>query len=205
MTGRLSDESGFSLAEMMMTVMVMIVVLFALYNVFDMSLRVFSFGNNKVEAVENARLGLERIERELRGAYPYDKGNATSNTQLFDSVSSPTTLTFANDLSPEDRVINAATEKITYTLTGTTLRRSVGGGTAEAVIESVRLADDPATPVVEGSRMEYLKKSGANLVATNVESEVEVVRITVDVEVDPGVRDAATQTLTTDVDLRNRG
>ena len=204
MTGRLSDESGFSLAEMM-TVMVMIVVLFALYNVFDMSLRVFSFGNNKVEAVENARLGLERIERELRGAYPYDKGNATSNTQLFDSVSSPTTLTFANDLSPEDRVINAATEKITYTLTGTTLRRSVGGGTAEAVIESLRLADDPATPVVEGSRMEYLKKSGANLVATNVESEVEVVRITVDVEVDPGGRDAATQTLTTDVDLRNRG
>ena len=51
----------------------MLTVLFALYSIFDMSLRVFGFGSDKVEAVENARLGLEKMERELRGAYPYDK------------------------------------------------------------------------------------------------------------------------------------
>ena len=37
--------------------MIMIVVFFALYSIFDMSLRVFSFGNNKVEAMESARVG----------------------------------------------------------------------------------------------------------------------------------------------------
>jgi Tfp pilus assembly protein PilW len=64
----------------------MIVVLFALYNVFDMSIRVFSFGNDKLEAVENARLGLEKMERELRDAYPYNK--AGGNATLFPSFTS---------------------------------------------------------------------------------------------------------------------
>ncbi len=50
----------------------MIVVLSALYSVFDMSLRVFSFGNDKVEAVESARVGMEKMEREIRAAYPVD-------------------------------------------------------------------------------------------------------------------------------------
>jgi type II secretory pathway component PulJ len=66
-------EGGFTLPEVLVTVTLMIVVLFALYSIFDMSLRVFGFGNDKVEAVENARLGLEKMEREIRAAYPYDK------------------------------------------------------------------------------------------------------------------------------------
>ena len=64
---------------MMVTMLLMTIVLFALYNIFDASIRVFSFGNDKVEAVENAQLGLEKMERELRDAYPRDKagGDAT--------------------------------------------------------------------------------------------------------------------------------
>ena len=53
----LREERGFTLTEMMVTTVIMMVVLFALYSIFDMSLQVFSFGNNKVEAVESARIG----------------------------------------------------------------------------------------------------------------------------------------------------
>ena len=55
---------------MMITIVIMIVVFFALHSIFDMSLRVFSYGNNKAEAMENARLGLEKMEREIRQAEP---------------------------------------------------------------------------------------------------------------------------------------
>ncbi len=55
--GLLSEEGGFTLPELMVTMVMMLTVLFALYSIFDMSIRVFSFGNHKVEAVENARLG----------------------------------------------------------------------------------------------------------------------------------------------------
>ena len=47
----LREEGGFTLPELMVTMVMMLTVLFALYSIFDMSLRVFSFGSDKVEAV----------------------------------------------------------------------------------------------------------------------------------------------------------
>ena len=44
----LREERGFTLTEMMVTTVIWIVMLFALYSMFDMSIRVFGFGNNKV-------------------------------------------------------------------------------------------------------------------------------------------------------------
>lgn len=187
MKAKLRDEEGFTLVEMMVTIMVMIIVLFALYSIFDMSLKVFSFGNDKVEAVGNARLSLEKMAREIRAAYPYDKGAATSDTHLFDSMTA-TQITFANDLGTGDRVIDQTTEEITYNVSGTTLQRIVGTGTAQAVAEHVDSLD-----------IQYLKRSGSSLVTTTTDAEVEVVRITLVIE-----KDDAAQTITTDVDLRNR-
>jgi hypothetical protein len=40
------EESGFILPELMVTMVMMRTVLFALYSIFDMSIRVFSFGND---------------------------------------------------------------------------------------------------------------------------------------------------------------
>jgi type II secretory pathway component PulJ len=68
------EEDEFTLSEVLVAMTMMIImVLFALYSILDMSVRVFSFGNDKVEATANARLGLEKMAREIRSAYPYDK------------------------------------------------------------------------------------------------------------------------------------
>src|SRR5215213_2032089 len=112
-TRLLVDERGFTLAEMLVTTIIMIVVLFALYSIFDMSLRVFSVGNDKVEAVENARLGLEKMKREIQAAYPYNKtDDVTTNDYLFWSSSDSTvaatpfstSITFGNDLDGDYNV-----------------------------------------------------------------------------------------------------
>lgn len=72
--GVLREESGFTVPEVLVVATMMVVVLFALYSIFNASIRVLSFANdNKVEAMENTRLGLEKMEREIRAAYPYDK------------------------------------------------------------------------------------------------------------------------------------
>jgi prepilin-type N-terminal cleavage/methylation domain-containing protein len=202
------EEDGFTLVEMLVTIMVMIVVMFALYSIFDMSIRVFTYGNNKVEAVENARLGLGKMERELRAAYPYDKGNPTPDTRLFTGTLSENQITFANDLNG-DRVVAPTTEQITYYLDGKTLRRTVGTGGAtggQPVVEFVK-PDGPAAGYDGGLKFDYLKKSGTALVATTDEAEVEVIRISLDVQLDVqtgGGTGTATQQITTDVDLRSR-
>ena len=165
----LKDERGFTLSEMLITIMIMSVVLLALSSMFQMSLRVFSYGNNKVEAVESARVGLEKMEREIRQAHQFN--NAPSQTHLFFNAASPTDaltlpapddegrivvneLSFGNDLGApgaSDGVITCGTpcEYITYKLTN-------ANGTAACTVAEPqppctlwRANGDNSGPVVE--------------------------------------------------------
>jgi hypothetical protein len=58
--------------EVLVSAMMMFGVLFALYAIFDVSVRAFGYGGDRLEAVGNTRLALGRMEREIRAAYPYD-------------------------------------------------------------------------------------------------------------------------------------
>jgi type II secretory pathway component PulJ len=66
------EEKGFTLVEVLVSAMMMFGVLFALYAIFDVSVRAFGYGGDRLESVGNARLALGRMEREIRAAYPYD-------------------------------------------------------------------------------------------------------------------------------------
>lgn len=222
----LKEEKGFTLAEMMVSITIMITVMFALYSIFDMSIRVFSFGNDKVEAVENARLGLEKIEREVRAAYPVNRRANPSQEHVFFSpgteatpiLPGPRSITFGNELplttpaTPPDRKIDPSlnpNEEITYRLNNGTdtcptlptavtdglckLQRITRGGTPQDVVEFV-------TP--DGLDFTYLHSdltpdTSTDGVVDGTDIGVVRVRLTVD-------KDGRTQSLTTDIDLRNR-
>jgi prepilin-type N-terminal cleavage/methylation domain-containing protein len=193
------DERGFTLPEALVTMMIMLTVMFALYSIFDMSLRVFSFGNDKTEAVENARLGLEKMERELRAAYPYDKAGmgGTVNEKVIAggiATNPSNSIIFGNDLDGDRQIASdTATEEITYTLSGDTLQRN-----SQPVVGYVKPG---------GLTFEYLDKNGCRLGDAGCpslsEPNIYMVRIKLEVEVKRGSQ-AGTQTLTTDVALRNR-
>lgn len=216
MRKRLVDEQdGFTLPEMMVTMVIMIVILFALYSIFDMSIRVFSFGNDKVEAVENARLGLQKMEREIRAAYPVNGPTSTgANRYRFfnaDGTSPPsgaawptsTQITFGNELGqPGDGLIRCPTaascEYITYKLVGSTLRRVNSANSSDA-----------GQPVVgfvrpNGLHFRYFTLDGTEINPASPGSfttqDIGRVETTLQIEVD-GRR----QNLTTVLDLRNRG
>jgi prepilin-type N-terminal cleavage/methylation domain-containing protein len=214
------EESGFTLTEVLVTMMIMLIVLFALFSVFDMSLRVYSFGNDKVEATEQARLGMEKMEREIRAAYPVDRINDEQHVFFPSDSADPATseptlpgeqsITFGNDLpssagAPPNRMIDPD-EAITYELRNsdgspgcpivddpgewTVCRREGSDGTFEPMVESV---------VTNGLIFEYLRSDLAPVTLDNG-TDIGVVRITLEVNVD-----SVEQTLITDVDLRNRG
>lgn len=199
----LREDGGFTLAELMVTMMLMLTVMFALYSIFDMSLRVFSFGNDKTEAVENARLGLEKMERELRAAYPYNKLDSdTANDNVIygytpSSAITPNpsgSVTFFNDLDAD--YMEDASERITY---------SLSGGSPPALLRN----GQPVAEFVEtgGLSFTYCETPSSCDPASPpsiTEGQVRLVRIELRVMVDRGIADAATQTLTTDVALRNR-
>ena len=212
----LREEGGFSLTEMLVTMVVMLTVMFALYSIFDMSIRVFAFGNDKVEAAESARLGLDKMARELRSAYPADRVNG--NTRLFWTESAPGALpaptapppatgpiTFGNDLNGNRRIYDPVTgnldsrEQITYRLSGSTLQRRASPAVNwDPVVANVQDVDGDGQAIT----FTYLDENGNTVGAA---SAIRTVRVKLEIEVNRGVgRKDATQTLQTDVTLRNR-
>lgn len=201
-----SEEGGFTLVEVLVTSMIMVLVLFALYSIFDMSLRVFSFGNDETEAVENARLGMERMEREIRAAYPYTKlDGVEANDYLFPAFgtdpSNPVnpnpsgSVTFANDLDGDRQVdTDAPNEQVTYGLSG---------GSEPSLLRN----GEPLSEFIEpgGLIVTYCRVASSCPPSAGIsEGQVRLVRIELRVRVERG-QQAGTQTLTTDVALRNRG
>jgi prepilin-type N-terminal cleavage/methylation domain-containing protein len=215
------DERGFTLSEMMVTVVIMSVVLMALFSIFDMSVKTFRYGNNKIEAVESARLGLEKMEREIRAAYPVGSGGhlffsangSTSNPPQ--AMPSLTQITFGNELGAEGQgngTIQCGTpcEYITYKLTDDAAGSNAACTVSPCDLRRVNTANstDPGDPVVDnavfpgGLDFTYLKSDGVTPATT--ESEIAKVRVSLEIEVAPGTKNKAKQRLTTEIDLRNR-
>ncbi len=186
----LREEGGFTLPELLVTMLMMFLVMLALYSIFDMSMRVFSFGNDKTEAVENARLGLERMERDLRAAYPYDK--PTDSTLFPGFTANPaSSITFGNDADGDRQIqLDTSTEQITYSLSGDEIQRN-----GQPLVEFVQPG---------GLTFTYCETL-TSCPSSISESEIKMVRIDLAVRVDRGPSGPASQTLTTDVALRNRG
>jgi len=216
----LREENGFSLVEVLVTMTIMLVVLSALYSIFDMGLRIYSVGNNKVEAVENARLGLEKMAREIRAAYPYDKVNTTPDTHLFDPGTwTPTQIRFGNDLDgnwkvqcpntsvpPECEIISYQVYQPVGSSTYALGRANTVAGTLQPVVEHV----DYVSPTNTGLTFTYFKRDGTTEVPPGstvlglTEGDIGMVRIELRIKVHKGFKDA-TETLKTDVALMNRG
>ena len=227
----LKEARGFSLVEMMVTIIIMIVVFFALYSIFDMGLRVYAFGNNKAEAMENARLGVEKMEREIRGAYKYNSG--ASQNHLFFTTASPDAaltlpapnaqgrvvvnqLTFGNDMGGPgagNGIIQCGSpcEYITYKLTDDEETASVTSApctTAPCTLRRVNTnnSNNWGDPVVEnvaanGLSFTLLKSDGGTPAS---EGEVGIVLVSLNIVVGQNINTRGTQTLTTAIDLRNR-
>jgi Tfp pilus assembly protein PilW len=214
------EESGFTLPEILVTIVMMIVVLFALYSIFDMSVRVFSFGNDKVEAVENARLGLEKTVRELRQAYAFDKANGNP---LILETWTETQIRFGNDLDGNAKIECPNTdappqcEKIGYQVyefpagsgnfvlgrdTSSTSTTNTFAN-LQPVVEYV----DYVSPTNTGLSFEYFERDGTTPVEPGMdpEADIGVIRIELRIRVDGAGPQPGTQTLVTDVSLRNRG
>lgn len=201
--GRWSEEAGFTLVEVLVSATMMFAVLFALYGIFDTSVRAFGYGGDKIEAVGDARLALSRMEREIRGAYPYDPTSDPPKRYLLLNPLNPTTpavptatrIAFGNETGGDRRI--GTSEVIGYYLNGHDLKRSKGGS-VQTLVDSV--ATDGLRFIPCGSADDCPPEP-----AITDEAEVRIVRIELAVEVERRGEDPARQTLSTDVYLRNRG
>jgi type II secretory pathway component PulJ len=197
-----SREAGFTLVEMMVAATMMFAVLFALYAVFDVSVRAFGYGGDRMEAVGNARLALGRMEREIRAAYPYDLTTDPPKRYLFLDPLNPTRpaaptatrLAFGNETDGDQKI--GPSEVVGYYQSGHDLKRSKGGS-VQTLVDSVATNGLRFTPCTS-------PEDCPPAVTITDEAEVRLVRVELAIEVERRGEDPARQTLATDVYLRNR-
>jgi len=203
----LRDERGFTLAEVAVTTTIMIIVLFALHSMFEMSLKVYSYGHNKVEATEISRVALEKMEREIRQASAY---NQPSDLHLFDQRTA-NEIRFGNDLNGSGAIecpnSSGRCEKIGYRLNNGTLGRDSTSTGATNTLANLR----PVAENVQSLTFTYYNKSGAVVAPGGAEATdpaaatyIDRVQVSLVVSVDQGIGKPGTQTITSIIDLRNR-
>jgi type II secretory pathway component PulJ len=197
------EEEGFTLVEVLVAATMMFAVLFALYSVFDVSVRAFGYSGDRLEAVENGRLAMGKMEREIRAAHPYDLTSDPQKRYLFlnpndttkPAVPTATRIVFGNEIGGDRRI--GASEVIGYYLSGHELKRSKGGS-VQTLVDSIP---------TDGLQFILCRRADEcpPALAITDEAEIRIVRIELAVEVERRGEDPTSQTLTTDVYLRNRG
>lgn len=131
MRQRRSDSRGFAFVELLVALALVGIVLVTLTGLLQHGEQAYLAGTARLEAQQSARVAVERLGRELRGAGLDPRGTG------FPPLVNPTStgFTIQNDLNG-DGVIAGNRETITYSLRGRTLRRNAGGG-AQPVVEGV--------------------------------------------------------------------
>jgi len=196
------EAKGFTLVEVLVAATMMFGVLFALHAIFDVSVRAFGYGGDRLETLGNARLALGRMEREIRAAYPYDLTSNPPKRYLFLNPTDPTRpavptatrIAFGNETGGDRRI--GATEVIGYYLSGHDLERSKGGS-VQTLVDSVPTGGLRFTPCRSPDDC-------PPALAITDEAEIRLLRIELAVEVRRRGQDPTRQTLATDVYLRNR-
>jgi prepilin-type N-terminal cleavage/methylation domain-containing protein len=121
---QLTNERGFTLAELLVTTAVIGLIMAGIFILQVGGQRAYLFGSNRVETQQNARVALDLMTRELR--------SSTSITTL----ASPTDISFVW----KDDFVPVVAHTIRYSLTGTTLNRTIDG-TTTALIGGVQAGD----------------------------------------------------------------
>jgi len=79
----LADQRGYTLAELLTAMAVLGLLMAGLFLTLQEGQTVYSFGAGRAEVQQNARVGLERMLRELRTATKLTAANASSVTFEF--------------------------------------------------------------------------------------------------------------------------
>jgi len=128
------SAGGFSLAELLVSLAMLGLLLAGTFTILQGGLDAYGWGAARVTAQQSARVALDRMVKELRGA-GYDP---TSAGIAPIAAATPTLVTFQNDLNGNG-VVDPTRERVTYLLRPgeSILRRDAGGG-ARPIIGGVR-------------------------------------------------------------------
>lgn len=184
---RTDDQAGFTLVEMLVVIAMSSILLLAVGVYMDRFSQTRDFQKVTADTHNDCRQALEFMSREIRmaGLNPWE----VSDGSIGIISATPTTLRFVNDYNSNGTV--ESNEEFTFTLVGTSLQMTDGGGTVNELLNDVT-----------GLGFTYLDQAG-NVLASPVNLVlVRTIGINITVTRTYG-RARATRTLGTMINCRN--
>jgi prepilin-type N-terminal cleavage/methylation domain-containing protein len=212
-------DLGYSLPEVLIASVVLVIVLMAIYIVYDTGIQDYARGTARADVQQNVRVALDNMARELRtaGYSPSATGCTTPPSGTITAIStSPVSVTFLADVGKLNN--DGCLDQVTYTFVPPTDLTKPCDSSNPATIGSITRsiqewsagAWSPVTPTaydvaqcVTALTMTYYDSSGATI--TNPADVGKITRITVSITGTENTRGwgVRTYTLTSDVRLRN--
>jgi type II secretory pathway component PulJ len=100
-------NDGFTVIELTVTMGILLIVMGSLLTVFESAQRTQSFATNRSETLDEMRLAMEQMSKDIRQATVIDASSSTSRIEM-------------------DTYVLGVTEHVIYEATGDVLTRSVG-------------------------------------------------------------------------------
>ncbi len=111
-----SAESGFTVIEITVTMLLLAVVVTSLLTIFESVQRTSAFTQDRTQSLDDMRIAMARISKELRQASTIREGSSTTRLDI-------------------DTFVNGAATRVVYEASGEELTRTVGVSSAPVLGE----------------------------------------------------------------------
>lgn len=202
----LKGQNGFTLVEMLISTVLTLVLLGAVYGVYKVQARNLKVQDDRLAAQEYARTVVDLMVREIRNAGFAPNGGACGVLQASADV-----FQFTYDANANGLCVTDANENITYSFATTgcpngfgNIRRQDGANDPQA------LTDCNVPTGAANFSFTYFTQNSTVALATPVTGLATIQRVVVTVAIqsknpDPEFQGQLTVTMTSNADLRNRG
>lgn len=125
----INKETGFTLIELMISLVIFSIVMAAAYGVYISSTRTANIQNASAGAQQNVRVGIELMTQDIRMAGFDPLGTAGSSIEM----ATPTKIRITSDRNQNGAINESDFERVSYELSGTNLRRILYEGANQNV------------------------------------------------------------------------
>jgi prepilin-type N-terminal cleavage/methylation domain-containing protein len=141
-----ADPRGFTLAELLVVMAIMGLVMAGLMPIMVSGNQSYATGSNQIEAQQAARVALERMAREIRGAgfnptraaCPTVGGELTTCPVVGTQGGNPTTTALRIQSDANGDGVFATSEHVEYRLSGINLHRKEGTGATQTIVAGIQ-------------------------------------------------------------------